>query len=42
MMFDALEVTWRSTDQENLINQLYQGKMKDYVECLEVITASMG
>ena len=42
VMFDALEVTWRSTDQENLINQLYQGKMKDYVECLEVITASMG
>ena len=36
MMFDALEVTWRNTDQEKLINQLYQGKMKDYVKCLEV------
>ena len=36
VMFDALEVTWRGTDQENLVNQLYQGKMKDYVKCLEV------
>ena len=36
VMFDALEVTWRNTDQEKLINQLYQGKMKDYVKCLEV------
>ncbi|XP_053398003.1 ubiquitin carboxyl-terminal hydrolase 47-like isoform X2 [Mercenaria mercenaria] len=35
VMFDALEVTWRGTDQENLVNQLYQGKMKDYVKCLE-------
>jgi len=35
-MFDALEVSWRGTDQENLINQLYQGTMKDYVKCLEV------
>lgn len=36
MMFDALERTWRSTDQENLINELYQGRMKDYVKCLKV------
>jgi hypothetical protein len=36
VMFDALEVTWRGTDQENLVNHLYQGKMKDYVKCLEV------
>jgi hypothetical protein len=36
VMFDALEHTWRGTDQANLINQLYQGKLKDYVKCLEV------
>ena len=36
VMFDALELTWKNTDQEKLINQLYQGKMKDYVKCLEV------
>lgn len=35
VMFDALELTWRNTDQEKLINQLYQGRMKDYVKCLE-------
>ena len=35
-MFDALEKTWGKTDQGNLINELYQGKMKDYVKCLEV------
>ncbi|KAK3608441.1 hypothetical protein CHS0354_035441 [Potamilus streckersoni] len=35
VMFDALEVKWKNTDQANLINQLYQGKMKDYVKCLE-------
>lgn len=35
VMFDALEVSWRGTDQADLVNQLYQGKMKDYVKCLE-------
>lgn len=35
-MFDALEKKWQNTDQANLINELYQGKMKDYVRCLEV------
>lgn len=35
VMFEALETTWKGTDQENLINHLYQGKMKDYVKCLE-------
>lgn len=35
-MFDALERKWRHTDQSDLINQLYQGKMKDYVKCLAV------
>lgn len=35
VMFDALEHTWQGTDQAHLINQLYQGKLKDYVKCLE-------
>ncbi|XP_071942590.1 ubiquitin carboxyl-terminal hydrolase 47-like [Antedon mediterranea] len=35
VMFDALEKTWKKTDQANLINDLYQGQMKDYVKCLE-------
>ncbi|OWF37661.1 ubiquitin carboxyl-terminal hydrolase 47-like [Mizuhopecten yessoensis] len=35
VMFDALELKWRNTKQANLINHLYQGKMKDYVKCLE-------
>lgn len=35
VMFDALESKWRNTDQSHLINHLYQGKMKDYVKCLE-------
>lgn len=36
VMFDALELKWKNTDQSHLINHLYQGKMKDYVKCLEV------
>ena len=40
VMFDALEKKWANTDQSDLINHLYQGKMKDYVKCLEVITCS--
>ena len=36
VMFDALEQNWKETDQANLINHLYQGKLKDYVKCLEV------
>lgn len=35
VMFDALEETLKNTDQANLINQLYQGEMKDYVKCLK-------
>ncbi|KAJ8315140.1 hypothetical protein KUTeg_007290 [Tegillarca granosa] len=35
VMFDALELKWKNTDQSHLINHLYQGKMKDYVKCLE-------
>ena len=36
VMFDALEKKWKNTAQANLINKLYQGRMKDYVKCLEV------
>jgi ubiquitin C-terminal hydrolase len=35
VMFDALEKNWKNTDQANLITQLYQGKIKDYVKCLK-------
>lgn len=35
VMFDALELKFRGTDQSDLINQLYQGKLQDYVKCLE-------
>ncbi|XP_019911257.2 ubiquitin carboxyl-terminal hydrolase 47 isoform X3 [Esox lucius] len=42
VMFDALEQKWKQTEQQqfssitaDLINQLYQGKLKDYVRCLE-------
>lgn len=35
-MFDALEMTWKHTDQADLITNLYQGTMKDYVKCLKV------
>lgn len=37
-MFDALEQTFKKTEQANLINDLYQGKMIDYVKCLECNT----
>ena len=40
-MFDALEKRFKKDDYESskdLINDLYQGNMKDYVKCLEVRT----
>lgn len=40
VMFDALEQMFKGTKQENLINELYQGKVKDYVKCLECETES--
>lgn len=38
VMFDALEKRLRKDGYERpeLINELYQGDMKDYVKCLEV------
>ncbi|XP_038049001.1 ubiquitin carboxyl-terminal hydrolase 47-like [Patiria miniata] len=35
VMFDALETKFKNTENEDLINRLYQGQMKDYVKCLE-------
>jgi len=35
-MFDALELTWQNTSQSNMINELYEGRMKDCVQCLQV------
>lgn len=37
VMFDALEQKWKQTEQADLINELYQGKLKDYVRCLNVV-----
>ncbi|XP_069705284.1 ubiquitin carboxyl-terminal hydrolase 47 isoform X2 [Periplaneta americana] len=35
VMFDALEQKFKNTDQADLIQRLYEGKMIDYVKCLE-------
>lgn len=37
-MFDALEQKFKKTKQADLINQLYEGKMTDYVKCLDCST----
>ena len=33
VLFDALERVMKGTAQANLINDLYEGQMKDYVQC---------
>ena len=33
VMFDALEVKLKGTEYQNIINELYQGSMIDYVKC---------
>ncbi|ETN63869.1 ubiquitin carboxyl-terminal hydrolase 47 [Anopheles darlingi] len=38
VMFDALEHKFRRTKQADLINRLYEGRMIDYVKCLECNT----
>ncbi|XP_017842979.2 LOW QUALITY PROTEIN: ubiquitin carboxyl-terminal hydrolase 47 [Drosophila busckii] len=38
VMFDALEHKFKNTKQANLISTLYEGKMNDYVKCLECNT----
>lgn len=35
VMFDALEQKFKDTDQADLISRYYEGKLKDYVKCLE-------
>ena len=41
-MFDALEKRFRKDQHERpeLINDLYQGALQDYVKCLEVCVCS--
>ena len=38
VMFDALEQKFKNTKQADLINILYEGKMIDYVKCLDCET----
>jgi len=38
VMFDALEQKFKNTEQADLINRLYEGRMTDYVKCLECET----
>lgn len=38
VMFDALEQKFKNTKQADLINHLYEGRMIDYVKCLECST----
>lgn len=38
VMFDALEHKFKNTEQSDLISRLYEGKMMDYVRCLECRT----
>ncbi|XP_055909532.1 ubiquitin carboxyl-terminal hydrolase 47 isoform X2 [Eupeodes corollae] len=38
VMFDALEHKFKNTKQAHLISNLYEGKMIDYVKCLECNT----
>ncbi|CAO1302522.1 unnamed protein product [Diamesa serratosioi] len=38
VMFDALEQKFKHTKHADLINRLYEGKMIDYVKCLECET----
>ncbi|CAK4690853.1 hypothetical protein LEN26_015250 [Aphanomyces euteiches] len=33
VLFDALEESLKGTKHENLVNELYQGQLKDYVQC---------
>ncbi|XP_031826157.1 ubiquitin specific protease 47 isoform X2 [Nomia melanderi] len=35
VMFEALEQKFKNTEQADLINRFYEGKMIDYVKCLE-------
>ncbi|CAD6193951.1 unnamed protein product [Caenorhabditis auriculariae] len=35
LMFDALELKWKGTEHEKLIQDLYRGTMQDFVKCLK-------
>jgi ubiquitin C-terminal hydrolase len=34
VLLDALENGYKGTERHNIVNELYQGEMKDYVKCL--------
>jgi len=34
VLLDALESGYKGTERHNIVNELYQGEMKDYVRCL--------
>ena len=36
VLFDALETKFAGSEQANLINRLYEGKLKDFVRCKTV------
>lgn len=36
MLFDALEESFKGTDMENVIDELYAGELVDYVKCIDV------
>ncbi len=38
LLFDALEVSMKGTDNEHLIEELWNGKFSDYVTCKECRT----
>lgn len=38
ILFDALEQKFKATEHADLIKQLYEGKMMDYVKCLDCST----
>lgn len=40
VLFDALEIAFKGTEQKDVINELYQGEMKDYVVCKSCGTES--
>ena len=35
-MFDAVELTWKDTEQATIVKELYEGTMKDCIKCLKV------
>ena len=36
VLFDALEISFKATDSEEIIDQLYAGELVDYLRCIDV------